>query len=504
MTLEPRPDIPALRLGLAQSVAHWGKYRAAETALIVGTERLSYSDLDQLATDVHGRVSAIAEPGARVGIVVDSKVSFVSTLIGVIRAGCTGVICPSSWSQEQLGQVIHDNTVRLLVLDVDRSELKCADGAPVGCIKVPLQYDASPTARTTCRRLATSDWAVLFSSGTTGRPKGIVRNDLSILNELIGWCLELSLGRTTQFYVGRPLFYTGGLVLAASTLLVGGCVISPTTHTPDLFVRLCGEHHPNYAFLLPSQIEELVAFAKGHAISPLNTTILSMGAFIEPDLKREAIARLGCAFIESWGNSEGLGTIAWTDDSVTRTNSIGRPFLGDELLITDEQGNALPYGNNGRLSGRADSCLSYYQSRDDLNRCLIKGDLVISEDVGYQDAQGYFYLVARVSDLVSRAGTTVNLREIERHANRLEEVRTSCAVALSTASAITRIIVAVELRPDSHIDCAKTKELLNAALPPSHFVDGVTVVAELCRNAAGKVNIESVRASMEATWKGLA
>jgi len=498
MVPNPRPEIPSLRLGLPQAVAHWAKYRADETALFAEPDTLSYSELHQLGADVHGHVAEVAEPGSRVAIVVESKVAFISALTGVISAGCTGVICPTSWSQDQLGQVVHDNTIRLMILDADRPELRSPGGAPLPYINLPLAHAARGRAHTRYRRLATADWAVLFSSGTTGRPKGIVRNDLSILTELVGWCLELNLGRSTRFYVGRPFFYTGGLLLSASTLIVGGCVISPPTHTPELFVRLCCEDPFTYAFLLPSQIQDLVTFANVHAISPLNSTLLSMGAFIEPDLKREAIARLGCGIIESWGNSEGLGTIAWTDDSITRTDSIGRPFLGDELLITDEQGNPLPDGQCGRLSGRADSCLSYYQNRDDLNRCLIKGDLVISEDVGYQHEDGYFYLVARASDLVVRGGITINLLEIERHASRLEGIRASCAVALPRARGDPRIVVAVEPCPERLLDSAKVKELLNASLPGSHSVDAVVVVAELCRNAAGKIDTERVRATVEA------
>src|SRR5207248_99335 len=69
------------------------------------------------------------------------------------------------------------------------------------------------------------EWGIVFSSGTTGPSKAIERNHYSMVTEHLGWCLELQLRRRTPFYIGRPVFYTGGLVLALSTLTVCGCVI---------------------------------------------------------------------------------------------------------------------------------------------------------------------------------------------------------------------------------------------------------------------------------------
>lgn len=495
------PEVPVLRLGLSQAIGHWAAYRGEHAAMIVGSETLSYAELDRRCEAVRGCLSAALTSQARVGIAVEGKALFVPALVGTIRAGCTAVLCQPGWSGEHLTAVTDDGDIRLFVHDSDSCLPRRGNGDIVPTVRLPqAMTQTGVCASAPHKRLVTSEWAMLFSSGTTGRPKGIVRNDLSILNELVCWCLELSLSRSTHFYVGRPLFYTGGLVLTSATLLVGGTVISPPAHSAEAFVEWCSKSPPSYAFLLPRQVAELVELSRRRAIDPLNTTILTMGEFIDPDLKREVPGRLGCKIIESWGNSEGLGTIATPEDTVVRPESIGRPFLGDSLAITDDQGQPLPYGQQGRLAGSADSCLSYYQNREDLNRCLIKGDTLISEDVGYQDGNGYFFLVGRTTDFVKRDGIPINLREIERHANRISGVRASCAVALPTPEAVSKILVAVEIPAPTAVTGEELIAPLNAALPPSHRVDDVTVVPELDRNAAGKVVVTSVRSMMERKW----
>src|SRR5258708_21843818 len=117
-----------------------------------------------------------------------------------------------------------------------------------------------------------------------------------------------------------------------------------------------------------------------------------MGAPISSATKRAVRERLGAELIESWGNSEGLGTITEREDLDKRPDSVGRPFLTDQLYVLDEAGKRLGPGEIGRLAGLADSRLLEYQNRRDLNEELLRGDLAISEDLGDVDADGYLHL----------------------------------------------------------------------------------------------------------------
>ena len=102
------------------------------------------------------------------------------------------------------------------------------------------------------------EWGIIYSSGTTGAPKGIVRSDLSMFTELVGWCLELPITRNSIAFIGRPVYYTGGLVLTAATLLVGGSAILPHEWSVTIYKSFMSTNVVDFAFLIPDQVRELI------------------------------------------------------------------------------------------------------------------------------------------------------------------------------------------------------------------------------------------------------
>ena len=490
--MTPQVAIPCLRLGLSEGIAHWSTYRGLDLALAIDGAQTTFSQLEHEVSAIHEALMEAVPRNARIAISVRSKVQFVASIVAAIRHGGTGVICVPTWSDEQMRDTLSQHNVAGIIHDGDVRRF--AGDRPV--VKVPLKGVAVTSRPPMSRRLVTSEWAVLFSSGTTGRPKGIIRTDLSILSELIGWCIELTLSSSTRFYIGRPLFYTGGLVLAAATLMAGGSVLSSDDDSVGSFLKVCAEKMPTCAFLVPQQLKELMRIASEGSLEGLK--ILTMGDFIDPGLKVELSRRLRCSIIESWGNSEGLGTITSEADLLTRPASIGRPFLGDSLMIADEGGIQKTRGQRGRIVGSADSCLSYYEGRDDLTRCVMKDELVISEDVGYQDADGYFYLLGRASDFVVRNGISVNLRNIESRANKLLGVNAARAAVLDQDhGGEPRLVIAVELASGHLLKEEELKDEINRGANEGETIDRVVILAGFTRNAAGKIVVENMRGILE-------
>ena len=135
-------------------------------------------------------------------------------------------------------------------------------------------------------------------------------------------------------------------------------------------------------------------------ITTVSETILSMGASISGEEKIKASHVLRSKVVESWGNSESLGTITEPDDLQTRPNSIGRPFLTDELYVLIEDQKMAKPGETGRLAGsEVEGFLKY--SKRPKETCLVKrSGMIISDDMGYTDTDGYFYILGRLQDCV--------------------------------------------------------------------------------------------------------
>ena len=237
-----------------------------------------------------------------------------------------------------------------------------------------------------------------------------------MITEIMGWCLELPLTRQSVFYIGRPLFYTGGLVLALASLFVGATLIVNDYHDDSDADEVWSDfeqhllaHEVDWAFFVPDQLR---AFTRlGRAPKRAATTILVMGAPISGDEKRKARDTLGSQIVESWGNSESLGTITEPRDLDLRPDSVGRPFLTDELWVVDETLTPCAPNERGRIAGGETAGFEEYSSRPEATLEVKRKKLIISDDIGYTDECGYFYVTGRDQDILLRGNTLVSLSQ---------------------------------------------------------------------------------------------
>jgi acyl-coenzyme A synthetase/AMP-(fatty) acid ligase len=343
------------------------------------------------------------------------------------------------------------------------------------------RYDAKPTDL----------WAVLFSSGTTGVSKGIERDHYSIVTELVGWCLELGLTRHTVFYIGRPVFYTGGLVLSLATLLVGGslvlCDYKDDNNADEVwedFQLWCHKAAVEWAFFVPDQIRAFITPRRSRPGLSRPQGVLAMGAPISGDEKQALAELLKCDVVESWGNSESLGTITDPEDLQLRPNSVGRPFLTDEMSIIDDEGALLAPGCVGRIAGSQEAGFSKYSNRPEATGKARRGDLLVSDDFGYMDSDGYLYVVAREQETVIIDGHTVVLSDLEKRIRGSGAVKDVCIVAIKRNSGLELTAIIVPLAEA----CALTTAQLNQTIGTGVAITRVVALTSLPRVPSGKTD----------------
>ena len=215
-----------MQFGVIEAVRHWGRYLPDKVALYSNRHPLTFAELLERAEDAAKVIHDAAE-GPRVAIVTQQKAAFVIGLLGTMRAGKSAVILNHGLSDDDLRVAIDDTKPALFVQDhgmAATGKIRALHGVPsvlvngsAGTLSGEIPWpDCAPD----------DEWGIVFSSGTTGAPKGICRDHWSMVTEVLGWTLELPLTGDSTFYVARPLYYTGGLVLALSCLFVGGTLIA--------------------------------------------------------------------------------------------------------------------------------------------------------------------------------------------------------------------------------------------------------------------------------------
>lgn len=494
-------------------VLHWGRYRGNAAAIRSNGRVVSYY---QLATSL----TAIAETARlrrlskeRVGLIAEHKENFVSALLGLQLAGCSVVMYNPLLSPDQLAITVQDSKPAALVTDFDVAASKIAD--PVSSIPqqiliselasgTPSELDSFLGNPTWAQPDLSDEWGVLFTSGSTGAPKAILHDNYSMMTESLAWILELELRKSSAFYVARPIYYTGGLVFTLSMLSIGGSVFLDNLVDPNDEIELLRQLQSavnqvrlDWCFMVPEQVRRIIASeAKWtHAANP--TSILVMGSPITSEEKLSLGEYFGCHVVESWGNSEGLGTISDPEDLVARPSSIGRPFLSERVFVVDEDGSVCAPGSIGRLAGSDETMFTEYLNRPEATAIVKRNALVISDDVGYRDAQGYFHILGRAQDVVTIDGRTIVVSEIERRVRKIDPVREICVSALEKDQGIGLYAVLEMVESDIPPNLLDD---VNNVLPEEEHLSDITVVEKIPRLASGKLDRMSARKIIEAKF----
>ena len=486
-----------MQFGLIEAVRHWGQYRRQKVALLSNGSPTTYGDL---LLNAERTAQAIRDHGSvnRVAVAAKHKAAFVTALLGVMRAGKSAVILNPHLGEEPLRVTISNTSPELLVQDGELADTwspRALAGVPRLTVdtlrREPVGNLPWPEYR------STTEWGVVFSSGSTDLPKGIERDHNSMVAEVVGWCLELPMTKNSVLYIGRPLFYTGGLVLTLASLFVGATVIANDYDDDDDpakvwldYQRELAAQEIEWAFFTPDQLR---AFTRTKLTQRRYAKfILVMGAKITGVEKRAARDVLGSQIVESWGNSESLGTITEPEDLDRRPDSIGRPFLTDDLWVVDDSLKPCAPGELGRIAGADTAGFYQYSNRPDATKKVKRKALIISDDVGYTDETGYFFIAGRDQDLVVRGNASVFLPAIADKIRAREDVL-EVELCASDVHGADEFVAAIVLASGVTTNTEELRASLNADLDSEEQLTMVVVLDALPRLASGKVDRLAVR-----------
>jgi long-chain acyl-CoA synthetase len=261
---------------------------------------------------------------------------------------------------------------------------------------------------------------MVYTSGTTGRPKG-VRRDLGKGDVLATLDLfaDIVVGGRGQgirpHLVACPLYHRGPFIAAAVALHLGHPLVVMDRWTPQDWVRLAAEHRVASAYVVPTMIHRLVqlpADVRDVDLSGLEY-VLHSAAPVAPDDKRRFIEWVGPIVVETYGGTEGGGTRVTSPEWLQRPGTVGRAWPGAEIHVLDDEGNPCPPGVEGTVYIRPTSPAFAYHKDPDRTAAAKSGALHTLGDLGWLDEDGYLFLLGRRADLIISGGVNVYPAEIE-------------------------------------------------------------------------------------------
>ncbi|WP_052060035.1 class I adenylate-forming enzyme family protein [Rhodococcoides fascians] len=357
-----------------------------------------------------------------------------------------------------------------------------------------------PTTEPPARRAGAEDIAILaYTSGTTGMPKGVQTSYRMAHACCMVQILEMNLSRDDFFLTSSPLFHSAGYFQVLMCLYLATPVLVLPQFDPVEVQRwLARDDGPTAVFLVPTMLHTVMETPGAReAAYPRLRLICYGGAPMPPALLRSAMALFGCDFANCFGAGTENGAVTWLTPADHRRaaagedrllGSVGRPGVGVELRICDDDLNDLPVGEIGEIVTRNNSTMSGYLDMPDRSARTLPGDgWFRAGDLGYLDADGYLWLSGRANDMIIRGGENIYPLEIEHVLAEHPSISEIAVVGVEDERWGESVRAWVVLRSGSDTSPTELAEYCTSRLASYKVPTEFWFVAELPKNASGKL-----------------
>jgi fatty-acyl-CoA synthase len=462
--------------------------------------RWTYRALHAAVDGAAARLVAELGPasGERVAVIARNCAEMLILHLACIRAGA--VFVPLNWrlAEAELAVLIADAAPKFLFRDTDF--IATADAVRGDALLAPfdaLEGDGKPPAD--ARRAWTDAATLLYTSGTSGRPKGVILTERNAFFGCMNFLLGNDVGRDSTFLCDMPLFHTAGLFAASRVpLLAGGHVLISKGFDPALTLARLSDAAVTHYFSVPQMAQRLWQEPGFNPEKLRHILYWATGGAPNPAAQIERFIRAGINMSNGFGMSEtgsNYGTPMDDPDKViAKGGSCGLPYAAVEVRIVGEAGEDLPPGETGELWIAGPSVTPGYWNNEEENKKAFEGRWFKTGDSAWLDADDYLYVVDRKKDMYISGGENVYPAEIEAALAELEAVAEAAVVGIPDArwGEVGRAYVIV--REGHALDAADVTGHCRARLAKYKVPASVVITDEIPRTASGKVQKHILRA----------
>jgi len=351
---------------------------------------------------------------------------------------------------------------------------------------------------------ATDPHLILYTSGTTGRPKGaIISHQRSILDALsaIG---AFGIRTKERFFCYMPLFHTGAWDYIKLYFMQQGSVVVTERFEAETAVRAIHDHRCTGMFGVPVVLRKMVE-SEAWGRSDLSSMRLIAYASYDPSNLivevAEAFRKRGATQLNianAYGLTEGgpYITILRPEESRGRPHSIGTPVPGAQVALLDEEGNEVPQGEMGEICIRSSGLMTGYLNRPEATEDALRGDWLHTGDVGRMDEEGYLYLVDRMKDMIRTGGENVFAKEVEQVLVTHDAVSECAVIGMPDNDYGERVVAVVVREPGAALEEADLIAFTRSHIATFKSPRQVVFVDDLPKTPAGKIQKHVLRKAL--------
>ncbi len=496
--------------------------RGAETALIDAGRRISFGEIDAKASRIAGRLlSEGLARQERVAYLAKNSADFFTFAFGAAKAAATLAPINFRLAPAEIGQIVADSLARWMIVGPDFAEAAEKAVAPLerkpklialgfdrpGFVRDDVWLEGAEARDPELPVTPDDDVIQLYTSGTTGLPKGVrlTHGNYLAAFRLAAGAPGLNYDEGDIVLGAMPFFHVAGVNIALIAMASGASTAIVRDFAPGPVLGLIEREKVNHAFLAPAMILMLMLAPEMATADLTSMKTLSYGASpIAEDLLVKAKARFRCAFVQFYGMTEttGAGTLLADEahaPELGKLRSCGKAWPGVDLKIVDALGREVAVGEVGEIVISAPIVMKGYWMKPKETASSIRDGWMHTGDAAYRDADGFVFIYDRVKDLIVTGGENVYPAEVENAIFGHPDVADVAVIGVPDPKWGETVKAVVVLKPGAKPDAdgivAWTRERIAGYKAPS----SVDFVPAIPRNATGKTLRRELR---KPYWEG--
>jgi long-chain acyl-CoA synthetase len=465
---------------------------------------VTYDALDDRAARVAGLLSTKGlQPGDRVGIMVPNVPEFAFVYYGILRAG--GVVVP-------MNVLLKEREVRFYVSDSGARYLFAwhgfADEAQKGTVGTQAELivvapgdfermlSGSLSMLGNVEREGTDTAVILYTSGTTGTPKGAELTQHNMA-ENCRCCTELMRVSDRDVIFGAlPLFHSFGQTCCLNNAVhAGACLTLLPRFDPGRALEIIQRDKVTLFEGVPTMYHAMLNHTERtrYDASCLHTCV-SGGSAMPVEVMRRFEEAFGCVILEGYGLSESSPVASFNQlERERKPGSIGTPIRGVEMKIVDDEGNDLPSGEVGEIAIRGHNVMKGYWRRPKETAEAIRDGWLLTGDMAWMDHDGFFFIVDRKKDMIIRGGFNVYPREVEEVLYEHPAILEAAVIGIPDDLLGEEVGAAVVRRPGEDVDADGVRAFVKDRVAAYKYPRHIWFTDELPKGSTGKVLKREIR-----------
>jgi long-chain acyl-CoA synthetase len=468
---------------------------------------LNYAQLDALMDRVAAGLQRDGlQPGDSIAICAQASVHYAALFLGALRAGVVVAPLAPSVNRDSLASMRRDAGAQWLFLDATTQSLAPGDVTASHCIWLDWEGNGaapglrfedwlSPDgAQPQAVDIAPGDpFNIIYSSGTTGTPKGIVQSHGMRWAHVVRG-MDYGYGLESVTLLATPLYSNTTLVSFFPTLGWGGCVQLMTRFDALRYLQIAQDIRASHTMLVPVQYQRIMALPQFDAfdLSAFKAKFCTSAPF-RADLKSDLLARWPGGLVEFYGMTEGGGTcILVAHLHPDKLHTVGQPAATSDMRLIDEEGLELPLGAIGEVVGHSPGMMTGYHRQPELTREAEWFDangkrFIRTGDIGRFDGEGFLTLLDRRKDLIISGGFNIYPSDLEAELRLHPGVEDVAVTGVPSEQWGETPVAFVRRRAASNDEAAQIMAWYNTRAGKTQRLAALHFIDELPRSAIGKV-----------------